>query len=199
MVFWIGIQLHAISFQKLHLRTLFILQCNSANSNEFLHAFYTAKNENSWKSLLRFLPWINGYHLFCSTLDFKPLGIYWYCHSYYNLYRKDYNLISGVNVLTIAYFGSWASARTLFTFCVSKMEIGKIYASVGIVASVAPLASNPAFRQLYNHVREFLFKMMCAFILTFILLDNQNFSWGSTHLGWLCYFDQNINLPHCLC
>merc|ERR1712062_316542 len=57
----------------------------------------------------------------------------------------------GVNILTVAYYGGWASARTLFTFCVSKKEIGKIYASVGIVAAIVPLASNPAFRQLYNY------------------------------------------------
>eukprot|EP00093_Oithona_nana_P003020 03020.XXX_10122_10487_1 [CDS] Oithona nana genome sequencing. len=37
----------------------------------------------------------------------------------------------GVNLLRIAAFGAWASARSLFTFCVSKKEIGKIYASVG--------------------------------------------------------------------
>ena len=55
--------------------------------------------------------------------------------------------------MRIAAFGAWASARSLFTFCVSKKEIGKIYASVGIVASIIPFASNPAFRQLYNHVR----------------------------------------------
>ena len=45
---------------------------------------------------------------------------------------------------------SWASARTLFTLCVNENEIGKIYASVGIVASIAPLLSNPAYRTLYN-------------------------------------------------
>eukprot|EP00093_Oithona_nana_P014964 14964.XXX_213220_213825_1 [CDS] Oithona nana genome sequencing. len=56
-----------------------------------------------------------------------------------------------VNILTVAYYGGWASARTLFTFCVSRKEIGKIYASVGIVAAIIPLASNPAFRQLYNY------------------------------------------------
>ena len=65
----------------------------------------------------------------------------------------------GVNLLTIAVFGSWASARSLFTFCVSQKEIGKIYASVGIVASIIPFASNPAFRQLYNYVRFFFLKV----------------------------------------
>ena len=62
--------------------------------------------------------------------------------------HKDYNLILRVNVLTIAYFGSWTSARTLFTFCVSKIEIGKIYASIDKVASIIPYAFNPtsAFR-----------------------------------------------------
>ena len=51
-----------------------------------------------------------------------------------------------------AYMSAWASARTLFTFCVNENEIGKIYASVGIMASVAPLISDPMFRTLYNKV-----------------------------------------------
>ena len=47
--------------------------------------------------------------------------------------------------------------RTLFTFCVNEDEIGKIYASVGIVGSIAPLLSNPAYRTLYNSVRNTYF------------------------------------------
>ena len=72
-----------------------------------------------------------------------------------------------VNILTVAYYGGWASARTLFTFCVSRKEIGKIYASVGIVAAIIPLASNPAFRQLYNYVR-FLLLCLPGFLKSFI-------------------------------
>ena len=56
------------------------------------------------------------------------------------------------NLLTFAYYGCWATARTLFTFCVPKQDIGKLYALVGILASITPLFSNPAFRQLYNEV-----------------------------------------------
>ena len=55
-----------------------------------------------------------------------------------------------------AYMGTWASARTLFTFCVNENEIGKIYASVGIMASVAPLISDPMFRTLYNKVNFYI-------------------------------------------
>ena len=58
----------------------------------------------------------------------------------------------GAQILMLAYYGSWANARTLFTLCVNEDEIGKIYASVGIVASIAPLVSNPAYRKLYNAV-----------------------------------------------
>ena len=58
----------------------------------------------------------------------------------------------GGEISISAYMGAWASARTLFTFCVNENEIGKIYASVGIMASVAPLISDPMFRTLYNKV-----------------------------------------------
>ena len=61
----------------------------------------------------------------------------------------------GAQILMLAYYGAWASARTLFTFCVNEDEIGKIYASVGIVASIAPLVSNPAYRTLYNAVMQY--------------------------------------------
>ena len=49
-------------------------------------------------------------------------------------------------------YGAWASARTLITFCVNSNEVGKIYASVGIIAAIIPLISNPVFRQIYNTV-----------------------------------------------
>ena len=66
-------------------------------------------------------------------------------------------------ILMLAYYGTWASARTLFTYCVHENEIGKIYASVGIVASIAPLLSNPAYRTLYNLVRDHPYIMLAYF------------------------------------
>ena len=59
----------------------------------------------------------------------------------------------GAQSFMIAYYGSWASSRTLFTFCVNKEdEIGKIFACVGIVAALTPLVSNPVYRKLFNQV-----------------------------------------------
>ena len=57
-----------------------------------------------------------------------------------------------LQLLDFCYYASWSNARTLFTFCVDENNIGKIYALVGIVAALAPLASNPAYRNLYNAV-----------------------------------------------
>ena len=71
--------------------------------------------------------------------------------SYFMLpWLKEVWMYFTAQILMLAYYGTWASARTLFTYCVHKNEIGKIYASVGIVASIAPLLSNPAYRTLYN-------------------------------------------------
>ena len=58
----------------------------------------------------------------------------------------------GVQSLSLMQYGAWASARTLITFCVNSNEVGKIYASVGIIAAIIPLISNPVFRQIYNTV-----------------------------------------------
>jgi hypothetical protein len=58
-----------------------------------------------------------------------------------------------VQILALFYYGAWSSARTLFTFCVQDDEIGKIYASVGIIAAIAPVISNPMYRQLYDKVQ----------------------------------------------
>ena len=59
-----------------------------------------------------------------------------------------------IQIFSIASYGVWSSARTIFTFCVDEHDIGKIYAAVGIVAACAPLASNPTFRQLYSKVNK---------------------------------------------
>ena len=73
-----------------------------------------------------------------------------------------------------AYMGTWASARTLFTFCVNENEIGKIYASVGIMASVAPLISDPMFRTLYNKVIYILTITNCMSDHHLLLLSDQH-------------------------
>ena len=84
-----------------------------------------------------------------------------------------------VHFLMVGYYGAWASARTLFTFCVHADEIGKIYAAVGIFASLAPLASNPVYKQLYNAVS----------VQTLIILYrfNQNKPYGA----YVPYFLEN--------
>ena len=65
---------------------------------------------------------------------------------------KSLNHYYGVQSLSLMQYGAWASARTLITFCVNSNEVGKIYASVGIIAAIIPLISNPVFRQIYNTV-----------------------------------------------
>ena len=61
-------------------------------------------------------------------------------------------LYYGTYILNIGYFAVWAYARTLFSLCVSSDDIGKIYAAVGIFASIAPLFSKTMYRKLYNMV-----------------------------------------------
>ena len=53
---------------------------------------------------------------------------------------------------SLGQYGIWASARTLFTFCVDASEVGKIYAAVGIVVAIAPLAANFVYRKIYDQV-----------------------------------------------
>ncbi len=55
-------------------------------------------------------------------------------------------------IASVGQYGIWASARTIFTYCVDPNEIGKIYAAVGIVAALCPLAANVIYRQLYDKV-----------------------------------------------
>ena len=42
-------------------------------------------------------------------------------------------------ILMLAYYGTWASARTMFTFCVHENEIGKIYASGNMGCQVSTI------------------------------------------------------------
>lgn len=67
---------------------------------------------------------------------------------------SELNDYFAVQLLMLGTYATWANARSLFTFCVHPHEVGKVYAAVGIVASIAPLISNPAFRQLYNKVTK---------------------------------------------
>ena len=67
-------------------------------------------------------------------------------------FMKSLKHYYGVQSLSLMQYGAWASARTLITFCVNSNEVGKIYASVGIIAAIIPLISNPVFRQIYNTV-----------------------------------------------
>jgi hypothetical protein len=92
-----------------------------------------------------------------------------------------------VQCLAIVYYGAWASARTLFTYCVDDDEIGKIYASVGIIASIAPLIANPLFRQLYKEVLILPLYMCCKYSLSQIVLPQSNYLDGLGLSGDLFY------------
>ncbi len=69
------------------------------------------------------------------------------------------------HIFTIGCYGVWASARTIFTYCVDVNDIGKIYAAIGIVSGIAPLISNPIYRPLYSKV-SYIFGILDKHCLT---------------------------------
>jgi MFS transporter, PCFT/HCP family, solute carrier family 46, member 3 len=50
---------------------------------------------------------------------------------------------------TIGYC-KYAVVRSLISKCIDKNEVGKVYSFLAVLASLAPVAGNPLFRQLYN-------------------------------------------------
>ena len=38
----------------------------------------------------------------------------------------------------------------MFTYCVGKDEVGKVFSAVALIAALAPMITNPAFKGLYN-------------------------------------------------
>ena len=44
----------------------------------------------------------------------------------------------------------YAVVRSLISKCIDSNEVGKVYSFMAVLASLAPVAGNPLFRQLYN-------------------------------------------------
>ncbi len=115
------------------------------------YAYYYAINSIAWSLFILFiLPLINLHPISYILLALPGQALTFFLATWMKVSWQYYI----IQVFSIASYGVWSSARTLFTYCVEANDIGKIYAAVGIIAALAPLASNPAYRQLYSLVKN---------------------------------------------
>jgi hypothetical protein len=59
----------------------------------------------------------------------------------------QFYLANGLGTLGYCKYGL---VRSLLSNCIDPSEVGKVFSLLSVIASVAPIAGNPLFRQLYN-------------------------------------------------
>ena len=48
----------------------------------------------------------------------------------------------------------WGVARALFTKCIDESEVQSVFSAIAFLSGLMPIASNPAFRQLYDRTLD---------------------------------------------